>query len=99
MDFGQWAHFFGVIGNKGWLDVMMLTTATKYLVDEFSDTHTVVNFDFERTSGCSQRFLIHSTDIDTRIFFDGFKDWHPRVGSFKINRFLADFHCGAAMGI
>ena len=33
------------------------------------------------------------------MLFNRFKDWHPRVGCFKINRFLADIQRGCAMGI
>ena len=82
---GQGAHFLGVVGNEGGLNVVVFAFLPKDFIDEFPHAHAFVYFDVEALRGLSQLLLVHTGHVNAGVGFDGFQDGHPRVGRLKID--------------
>ena len=92
MNFSQRAHLFGVICDKSWLYIMMLTTATKNLVNELANTHTIINFNVKSNRCCSQFFFTHPTNIDTSMLLNRLENRDTRIGRFEIDSLITNLH-------
>ncbi len=96
MLFGQGRHFYGVVGEEGWLDEVFFDFFAKDFVYEFAFAHGGVHFYVERFTRLPQGIFIHFTDIYACVFFDGFEHADALVGAGEVDGLLTHLHFGAA---
>ena len=69
--FAQRGHFVGIVGDKGWLNVIALAGCTENFIDQLAFAHGRVFLHVELVADFTELVFVHALDVDAGIFLDG----------------------------
>ena len=103
MFFGKRRHFFGVVSDKSRLDKVTFALLTKYLINQFSFAHRIINFYTNGLSKSPEFGFTFSCDIKSCEPFNSFGHSYTRIRGFEIyfvltkSGFGGTIHCLGAV--
>ena len=92
MALGKRRHLYGVVGDKGRLNVATLAFFAENLVYEFAFAHGLIHLDAEVFTCLAECGLVHSRYIHACMVFDGLRHGYTREWCFETDDIVAHTH-------
>ena len=84
-------HFYGIIRDKGRLNVSTFTEFAENLIDKFALTHRLVDFKVQLLTHFTNLFFAHAVKVVACLFLNRIKDRKAAVGSLKADGLTVNY--------